>query len=314
MLNSVAQCAAPHEPHATKASPFCLISSYVHTTAFQTPLPAASLVPPPAQHSRVQAAVLGLTPAQDVMESLEKRVRSRFSHRKIILTPPLVFEPGKLLAAATGATAPARAAGGPGKKEEEQPITYADTPAGILQDMLCLPTAVTGVCGGLRELPWGVGYAEGHNKAVAAALQVSDVKEGLRRVFRVSLTPATLAGIARAAIAAWDAELGTPAEAGCAGAQAQAVHLGAVHIKAGCDACGAEDLTVSHLDVLGCCRQILQCDSKGVCLGDDPCSTTVDFGCTTMQGEARQSRTTNALSPPQFVPNPASVLPGATGG
>ncbi len=39
-----------------------------------------------------QAAVLGLTCAQDVMESMEKRVRSRFSHRRIILTGFSHFE------------------------------------------------------------------------------------------------------------------------------------------------------------------------------------------------------------------------------
>jgi origin recognition complex subunit 4 len=40
----------------------------------------------------LQAAVVGITCAQDVMESMEKRVKSRFSHRKIIVTGPLHFE------------------------------------------------------------------------------------------------------------------------------------------------------------------------------------------------------------------------------
>ncbi|KAJ9520512.1 hypothetical protein QJQ45_000256 [Haematococcus lacustris] len=44
------------------------------------------------QHSKVQAAVIGITCAQDVMEGMEKRVKSRFSHRKIVITCPSHFE------------------------------------------------------------------------------------------------------------------------------------------------------------------------------------------------------------------------------
>lgn len=149
--------------------------------------------------------MLGLTCAQDVMESLEKRVRSRFSHRKIVLTAPSHLE----VPAAAGSAAGAAAAGGaaarrPGAPrgglddEAQAPITYEDTPAGILKAMLSLPAAGEqglGVSGagssgargggaragavpGAPQAGWQPGYVTAHNTAVATALKDTGVKVG----------------------------------------------------------------------------------------------------------------------------------------
>ena len=41
----------------------------------------------------LQACVVGISCMQDVMDHMEKRVRSRFSAQRILVTPPLEFEP-----------------------------------------------------------------------------------------------------------------------------------------------------------------------------------------------------------------------------
>lgn len=56
------------------------------------------------QHSNVEAGVIGITCAQDIMDLMEKRVKSRFSHRRIIVSSPLHFEvPNPSAPAAVGA-------------------------------------------------------------------------------------------------------------------------------------------------------------------------------------------------------------------
>jgi hypothetical protein len=40
----------------------------------------------------LQAGVVGVTTAQDVMDLMEKRVKSRFSHRRLLVTLPSHFE------------------------------------------------------------------------------------------------------------------------------------------------------------------------------------------------------------------------------
>ena len=40
--------------------------------------------------------MVGVSCMQDVMDHMEKRVKSRFSHRRILLKPPTEFEPRKV--------------------------------------------------------------------------------------------------------------------------------------------------------------------------------------------------------------------------
>ncbi|KAL6755628.1 hypothetical protein V8C86DRAFT_3137545 [Haematococcus lacustris] len=100
------------------------------------------------QHSKVQAAVIGITCAQDVMEGMEKRVKSRFSHRKIVITCPAHFEvpaiqqgsqSGPVNSTAAALPAPRPAAGGPVASSTTIAVSFQDTPLGLLCDALSLP-------------------------------------------------------------------------------------------------------------------------------------------------------------------------------
>ena len=42
--------------------------------------------------AHMQACVVGVSCMQDVMDHMEKRVKSRFSHRRILIKPPTDFE------------------------------------------------------------------------------------------------------------------------------------------------------------------------------------------------------------------------------
>ncbi|GFH28118.1 uncharacterized protein HaLaN_26557 [Haematococcus lacustris] len=178
------------------------------------------------QHSKVQAAVIGITCAQDVMEGMEKRVKSRFSHRKIVITCPAHFEvpviqqgsqPGPVNSTAAALPAPRPVAGGPGASSTTSAVSFQDTPLGLLCDALTLPDPLQlqGVQlqgqqsqhagqapAGKQKLAAGQpllgadslspAFAREHNQAVANALRAPAVKDALRQLFYGPLTPADL--------------------------------------------------------------------------------------------------------------------------
>ncbi|KAL6749100.1 hypothetical protein V8C86DRAFT_2442390, partial [Haematococcus lacustris] len=166
------------------------------------------------QHSKVQAAVIGITCAQDVMEGMEKRVKSRFSHRKIVITCPSHFEvpviqqvsqPGPVNSTAAALPAP-RPVGGPVASSTTSAVSFQDTPLGLLCDALSLPDPLQ-LQGVQLQDSLSPAFAREHNQAVANALRAPAVKDALRQLFYGPLTPADLVGIAHGALTAWDADL-----------------------------------------------------------------------------------------------------------
>ncbi|GAX83598.1 hypothetical protein CEUSTIGMA_g11023.t1 [Chlamydomonas eustigma] len=122
-------------------------------------------------HSKVQACVVGVSCMVDVMDHMEKRVKSRFSHRRILITTPSHFEatesspPSAVSSLSPGsAVTSSRKAGSspnamrdnsscephnvaPGNTSSDQQTTptasvlFMDTPLGMMQAMLLLPSA-----------------------------------------------------------------------------------------------------------------------------------------------------------------------------
>lgn len=115
------------------------------------------------QKSQAKAVVIGTTCRHDCLDLLEKRVKSRFSHRSVTLTPPTTLEDGDVH--------------GSGAKS-------------ILTDILTLPDG-------------SVAGAESYNDQVRRAMEDRDVLEGLSRVIQFSNTLHTLSRIARKALGAW---------------------------------------------------------------------------------------------------------------
>ncbi|KAF5839057.1 hypothetical protein DUNSADRAFT_1675 [Dunaliella salina] len=71
------------------------------------------------------------------MAIMEKRVQSRFLHRRIIVSSPLHFEvPDPAAPAAAGPSRRSTAS----DSNPKPPVQYGDTPLGMLEDMLCLPS------------------------------------------------------------------------------------------------------------------------------------------------------------------------------
>ncbi len=115
------------------------------------------------QKSQAKAVVIGTTCRHDCLHLLEKRVKSRFSHRSVTLTPPMTLEDGDFH--------------GSGAKS-------------ILTDILSLP-------GG------SVNGAETFNDQVQRAIEDPNVLKGLSRVIQFSNTLHMLSRIARKALGAW---------------------------------------------------------------------------------------------------------------
>ena len=115
------------------------------------------------QKSQAKAVVIGTTCRHDCLDLLEKRVKSRFSHRSVTLTPPTTLEDGDVH--------------GSGAKS-------------ILTDIFTLPDG-------------SVAGAESYNDQVRRAMEDRNVLEGLSRVIQFSNTLHTLSRIARKALGAW---------------------------------------------------------------------------------------------------------------
>lgn len=127
------------------------------------------------QTSGMQAAVVGLTCRHDVVEMLEKRVKSRFSHRKLDLSLPTSVLP-----------VAAREDGETGKRQEAQ-----DGALEVLKAMLTLPP-------GFAPSDW----ARRWDASVAAACESAAVRSALQRCINIYPSLRVLASIADVAAAA----------------------------------------------------------------------------------------------------------------
>ncbi|KAL4422006.1 hypothetical protein ABPG77_005436 [Micractinium sp. CCAP 211/92] len=126
------------------------------------------------QTSGMQAAVIGLTCRHDVVEMLEKRVKSRFSHRKLDLSLPTSVLP-----------VAAREDGETGKRQEAQ-----DGALGVLQSMLILPP-------GFPHADWAAQW----NASVGAACGGAALRSALQRCINIYPSLRVLASIADVAAA-----------------------------------------------------------------------------------------------------------------
>ncbi|PRW39188.1 Origin recognition complex subunit 4 [Chlorella sorokiniana] len=129
------------------------------------------------QTSGMQAAVVGVTCRQDVVELLEKRVKSRFSHRKLDVSLPNSALPVAAQPAEDRTAAPAREA--------------QDGALDILQSMLTLPPQFAH-----RE------YTAKWNASVAAAVGSGEVKQALQRCVNIFPSLRHLANVADWALGA----------------------------------------------------------------------------------------------------------------
>lgn len=114
--------------------------------------------------SQVQAAVLGVTCQWDVQDAMEKRVRSRFSSRRVLVPPLDASKPD-------------------------------EAPRGVLSAMLAAPAALSGGAHAAR--------AKAHARDVAAALDDARVKAQLAELAKIGAAPRDLACVATAALARW---------------------------------------------------------------------------------------------------------------
>ena len=115
------------------------------------------------QKSQAKAVVIGTTCRHDCLDLLEKRVKSRFSHRSITLTPPTTLEDGDV---------------------------HRSGAKSILTDILTLPDG-------------SVAGAQAFNDQVRRAMDDRNVTEGLSKIIQFSNTLHMLSRIARKALGAW---------------------------------------------------------------------------------------------------------------
>lgn len=130
------------------------------------------------QKSQAKAVVIGTTCRHDCLDLLEKRVKSRFSHRSVTLTPPTILEDGDVE--------------GSGAKS-------------ILTDILSLPTGedIPSPFGNAGDLEDFGDVGRAYNDQVRLAMQDARVLNGLSRIIQSSNSLHTLTRIARKALAIW---------------------------------------------------------------------------------------------------------------
>ena len=149
------------------------------------------------QQTQVQAAVVGVTCRHDAAELLEKRVKSRFSSRRILLAPPV----GRMRAAtlvrhALSLPLPPPAKGG---DEERGEGAAAETGAAA---------SPTGIEPALVYPP-DPGFAARWNEAVDAAVAQVGVDHTLRAYEALECTPRAASDLALFALACMDRDKGT---------------------------------------------------------------------------------------------------------
>ena len=149
------------------------------------------------QQTQVQAAVVGVTCRHDAAELLEKRVKSRFSSRRILLAPPV----GRMRAAtlvrhALSLPLPPSAKGGDEERGEgAAPETgAAASPTGIEPALVYPPDP---------------GFAARWNEAVDAAVAQVGVDHTLRAYEALECTPRAASDLALFALACMDRDKGT---------------------------------------------------------------------------------------------------------
>lgn len=139
------------------------------------------------QTSGVQAAVVGLTCRHDCLDLLEKRVKSRFSHRTIELCTPRGAAPRPAIAADEGS------AGDEG----------SDGAIDVLRHMLTLPIAQGATAHG--EGFMHAEHAAAHNSAVEVAVSAPDVLPALELFVAMHPNLRDLANVAECALLAAEA-------------------------------------------------------------------------------------------------------------
>lgn len=160
------------------------------------------------QQTQVQAAVLGVTCRHDAAELLEKRVRSRFSHRRILLAPPV----GRMRAAALvrAALALPEPQAEPATGEERGESRGAGAVAvGADEEVNKLPGPRTeDVDERTVVYPPDPGYAARFNAALDAAINARSVQQVLAHFEALECTPRAVADLALVALSRMDRSRG----------------------------------------------------------------------------------------------------------
>ena len=148
------------------------------------------------QQAHVQAAVVGVTSRHDAAEMLEKRVRSRFSFRRILLAPPVAdvqasamfrdalrLEETQETTAGDCQTTKTRTSENDENEEEEEPFSAR-------------PSATFG------------SYAKTFNAALDAAVATPAAREALAKVEALECTPRAVGDLACLVISRMDRDVG----------------------------------------------------------------------------------------------------------
>ena len=134
------------------------------------------------QSDRARLAVVGVTPRHDVVESMEKRVRSRFSHRLV----------------AVGAN-----------ESEVLPAEQLRAATDVLSNALLIPPCPPADApAGTEPAAWG-SFANAWNASLASALGTQRIKASLIRAYEDGLTPRVLVTACSAILAHVEARGGT---------------------------------------------------------------------------------------------------------
>jgi origin recognition complex subunit 4 len=142
------------------------------------------------QTSGVQAVVIGTTVRHDCLDLLEKRVKSRFSHRSVMINPPsgaLTIEPPRRDTASPGSGAGTSLSPGSGGVEEFPKEGSIE----ILRKMLSLPESFPHTA-----------HMKAHNHAVNAAVEQKAVIKAINEFAAYRTNLHDLRNIAQATIAA----------------------------------------------------------------------------------------------------------------
>ena len=163
------------------------------------------------QQAQVQAAVVGVTCRHDAVEMLEKRVRSRFSFRRILLAPPVAAMRVASLVRAALALPEAEARGGRDKNNGDGPETVAAADeyySGPEGGPSSGPSSGPSDFARGSVFPPEPGYASRFNAALDAALAAPAAEMALASLEALECTPRAAADLALAALSRMDRDAG----------------------------------------------------------------------------------------------------------
>ena len=163
------------------------------------------------QQAQVQAAVVGVTCRHDAVEMLEKRVRSRFSFRRILLAPPVAAMRVASLVRAALALPEAEARGGRDKTDGDGPETVAaadEYHSGPEGGPSSGPSSGPSDFARGSVFPHEPGYASRFNAALDAALAAPAAEMALASLEALECTPRAAADLALAALSRMDRDAG----------------------------------------------------------------------------------------------------------